>query len=340
MKERNSSIDIVKFVIALHIVLLHSAMVFQYDLFQNGYIFVEWFYIFSGFMVARRIANSDNKLDTFLTSCSIIRDRIVNIYPYYFLSCTIALLMKLKIGLFAITKAWTVHRIIFEYLMLYATTLIPLNLTDVSWFLSAMWIAFIILVPLGVKFKHNFFRFSIFIFLIIYYYIYISTGHIWGPDEWTPFGYKGLLRAIGSISLGFFGYEIHLIIKDKLNHYIIESLFVILSYVAVFYYVFKYSSDEYYFFLPVIFLILIVIQMSMKKFIIPDCLFTRLLGKFSMIIFLNHFYIFLYIQNTSFASIREKVYMGLAGTLIVSIFVYAIIDTIKYLSKHIKTISN
>ncbi len=330
----SSSIDIVKFLMAIQIAFLHVGMFFGFEEFSYSFIYVEWFLIFAGFTAARKIVSYKDSHDTFLTSCDIIRSRVLNILPYYFVSSTIALLLKLRLGEISFENPWTYHMILFEYLMLYITTLTPLNLTDVSWFLSAMFLSLIILIPFGVKLKHKFFKFAIFIFVVIYCYIFFSDGYVWNPAKMTPFGFKGLIRGIGSVALGMFGYEISLLLNNKFRNYIYDSIIIIISYGLIFYYVYVSRNETAYFFLPIAFMILIALQMTSNGFIIQDCPFTRFLGKMSIVIYLNHVYIFYCVKLTSFASVNENIKISLASSLIVSLFVYIFVDFLKYIKNN------
>ena len=337
-KKFSSSIDIVKFLICVQVVLIHLAA-FKIEIFGNTFIYMEWFFIFMGYNVARKIAESDSKYDNFHLTCEIIKSRIVSILPYYFVSCTLALIVKLRVGTLTIDDSWMIHRILFEYLMLFMMTLPVYHLTSVSWFLSASWLALFILVPLGVKYKHKFFKMGIFIYAIIYFYIYKAYEVIWTPDLWTPFGYKGVLRAVGSIALGMFGYEIGLLLKDKFKNYILESIFIIISYAVIFFQLYRYEFNLLFYFLPLIFTFLIIVQMNSKKFIIPDSAFTRALGKLSVVIFLNHNYIYFAINEFSYASPWYKAKIGILGCIIASIFVYLVVDLYMYVKKSLKKVS-
>lgn len=331
----SSSIDIVKFLLAIQIMICHAGIIFGAYGIDSAFIYVEWFYIFMGYTLANRILAEGDRYNTFHTSCEIIKSRVLNILPYYFISSTIALLMKLRVSEFVIEESWAVHKIIFEYLLLSMAALPVTNLTDVSWFLSAMVLATIILVPLGVKYKHKFFRCSIIIFMLIYYYFFITDGYIYNPSKWTPFGYKGLLRAVGSISLGLFGYEIGLLFKDKFKNYVLESIIIIFSYLVIFYIVIYKPDEKLFFLFPIIFMLLIIMQMQSKRFIIPDCSVTRVLSKLSIVIYLNHLYVFFCINRLSKASASYKFRIAIAACLIISVFVYITVDLIKYLNSNL-----
>ena len=112
----NSSINVWKFIFSVLIVILHINIVFDTGKLQGMYIFADWFYVFAGYTLAKRVDKLDKNADTFVQSCIIIKDRLKSILPYYFVSCTIALIMKLNLGIIKIENSYSVHRIVYEYL--------------------------------------------------------------------------------------------------------------------------------------------------------------------------------------------------------------------------------
>ena len=329
----NSSINILKFIFIALILGLHSNMSFGGNRFMGSYVYVDWFFIFSGFTLARSVDKIDNNDGVFLNSCIVMKKKMGSILPYYLLSCTIALIIKIYFHMIDFSDSYVYHRILYEYLMLQMLPIYPLPLTDISWFLSALWMSFLILIPLSVRFRRHFFRFSIIIFITIFYYFYVKYGNIYNPVEWTPFGYKGLIRAIADISLGLFAYELTYIFKYISRFRKTVSLFVIIGYALIIYYVYKVDESIWYFYIPVFFAILISLQMSLEKFaFIPDNLFTRFLGKMSMLLFMNHQYIFYMVEFTypSYTFI-EKLKISLTYIFIICIFILIIIDGTRYI---------
>ena len=79
----------------------------------------------------------------------------------------------------------------------------------VIWYLSAMFIAMLIIYPLLRK-NTNFFIHVLapIIFLLTIGYLCVTYGHLNLWVQWTGFTSAGLIRAIGEISLGCFGYAL------------------------------------------------------------------------------------------------------------------------------------
>lgn len=339
----NSQINIYKFILAIYIGLLHISGHFGYDkfpYFQGGYIFVEWFFVFAGFTLAKKIINLDKNIDIFNTSCNLIKNRILNIYPYYFLSCIFALGFHFTGGL-VIEESWTIFRIIHEFLMLQMTSISVFSLTGTSWFLSSMWLIFIIFVPLLLKFRRKFGLSLIIISIMLTIFMFLTDNHMHGTVEWTLIGYKGNLRAMSAISLGIFSYSFFSLFSKNLNDYnisIIIGIFDIILSLFVIYYVFIFDDGIAYFILPYVFAIHIGLEMTRKQInFIKDNNFTRFLGAFSMIFYMNHFYVqtfYQFLLQDKIDLIRISI-ISFAVSILISLIIYFIVYLFKRINKKV-----
>ena len=342
----NSSINVWKFIFSVLIVILHINIVFDTGKLQGMYIFADWFYVFAGYTLAKRVDKLDKNADTFVQSCIIIKDRLKSILPYYFVSCTIALIMKLNLGIIKIENSYSVHRIVYEYLLLDMTPIDTVKLTDTSWFLSAMWMALVIIVPLAVKFRRHFFRFSIIIYILIFMYFYKNSLGIYGPGTWTKIGYKGFYRAIADISIGTFSYELSHIIdyfskKIRINYMINNIISIFLSivitvaYIMIIRYVCNNDNGDFYYYIPFIFSIIIMLQMYINNYIfIGDNVFSQFLGKISMILFMNHSYYMNIIQELhKDYTLYQKIHYSILYTIITTLSIYLFFEIIGFIKR-------
>ena len=327
----NASINVLKVIFASAIALMHCGTFFGYDAFewfQGSFIYVEWFYIFAGYTLVRKVNRMNRDLPICETSAGVIKDRILSLLPFYFLSCTIALVVKLITRQIVVSDPWHIHMIVFEYLMLQMTTLQVHPLTDVSWFLSSMWLALIILVPLLLYFRRRFSKAAILITIALYLHIAVRTGVIYNPIQWLPLSYKGNLRALAAICLGMSSYELGEIIRPKLKRPLLEDSVVLVLYAGIFVYTFFWEetvlTNTIYFIIPFVFTGLIAVQMSkQKKSLIPDNRFTRFLGKFSMVLFMNHAYIIKTVQALKpDLPIPQRVLLAMVFACVTSLIVY------------------
>ncbi len=295
----NGSINVLKFIFAMAIFFLHCGTIYGYDQFewfQGAFIYVEWFYIFMGYTLTKKIRKLSPECAVCETSARIIWDRMKGLLPFYFIACTLALGTQLLTGRIVLGDAWMVHQVVFEYLMMQMTTLPVVLLTHDSWFLSSMWISFVILVPLMIRFRHRFTRYGILITVIIYLYIFFRSGHLYNPGEWLPLTYKGNLRAIAAICLGMTAAEWEKALIYRRRYPRTENLMALLVYAAILAFTFFWHesrwNDIVYFLIPFLFMLLIAVQMSGKETgIIPDNRITQFMGKISMVIYMNHVYI-------------------------------------------------
>ena len=327
----NGAINILKLIFAFTIVMVHCGTFFGYEnfgWFQGAFIYVEWFYIFAGYTLARKVMRMERKLPLCETTAGLLKQRILALLPYYWLSCCIALVLKMSTGLIEIDDPWKIHWVVFDLLMLNMTTLPAMPLTDVAWFLSSMWLALILLTPLLLLFRHRFARFAILITAMLYYYIYRRTGHLYGPVEWLPLSYKGNLRAVGAICLGFTGYELGEWLRQRWKRTRRQEVVVLLIYAVILAYTFFWeeslTTNKIYFILPFVFLVLIAVQMSGKgPQLLPDNRFTRFMGQFSMVLYMNHAYLIRVVSN-SFPDmfIARKVPLSVALSVAVALAVY------------------
>lgn len=342
----NSSINVWKFIFSVLIVILHINIVFDTGKLQGMYIFADWFYVFAGYTLAKRVDKLDKNEDTFVQSCIIIKDRLKSFLPYYFVSCTIALIMKLNLGIIKIENSYSVHRIVYEYLLLDMTPIDTVKLTDTSWFLSAMWMALVIIVPLAVKFRRHFFRFSIIIYILIFMYFYKNSLGIYGPGTWTKIGYKGFYRAIADISIGTFSYELSHIIdyfskKIRINYMINNiisiflSIIITVAYIMIIRYVCNNDNGDFYYYIPFIFSIIIMLQMYINNYIfIGDNVFSQFLGKISMILFMNHSYYMNIIQELhKDYTLYQKIHYSILYTIITTLSIYLFFEIIGFIKR-------
>lgn len=310
MHKQNGSISVIKFILSLSIVLLHCAMLFGFPKFQGGWIFVEWFYIFAGYTLARTILCLSLDVLVLKTSFTILWKRIRSVFPCYVISVILGLLVKYAAGTIEVHSFQDAGTILAEVLMLQMFRIPTAYITGTSWFLSAMWIALIVLIPIMIVARRKFTRYiAPILAFAIYIFIQKRTGYLWEPDAWMGFAYKGTLRALAGISLGAFAYEIGTGIKYKLNHPFFESICIWSVYGMILIMTVHFDDAKWFYVLPFIFTILISVQMNKKEGLdFTDGSVTRFLGKLSMVIYMNHYYIIDAIENTfPFMSLDGKI---------------------------------
>ena len=254
---------------------------------------MEWFYIFAGYTLTGTILCLSTDAPVLKTSLKILWKRIRSVFPCYVISVILGLLVKSATGTIEIGSLGDVGKILAEILMLQMFRIPTAYITGTSWFLSAMWIALIVLIPIMIVAMRKFTRYiAPLLALAIYFFIQKRTGYLWEPDAWMGFAYKGTLRALAGISLGAFAYEIGTCLKGKLYHPVFESACVWVVYGLIPVLTILFDDARWFYVLPWIFTILIAVQMNKKEGLdFDDGPTTRLLGKLSMVIYMNHYYI-------------------------------------------------
>lgn len=334
-------INILKFIFAISIFLLHSEVYFANGLFQGAYIYVDWFFVFAGYTLARKVESNFETHNIATTSFEIIFERIMRVFPYFAVSSILALCVKLCFKELVIESAWDINKIIHEILMLQMTTIPVITLTGTAWFTSSMLIAMVLIVPIFLKLKKKFYIIALIIATLIYLYIYKVSGYLWHPIEWF-ITYKGNLRAIAGISIGIFGYGLSPYVKRFLNNVKddrkIEYL-IILAYILIYYYVFKVTESGYYFVLPYIFMVLITINMNLNNdSVVPDNKYTRAMGQFSLVLYMNHYYI---IEVIAYAypllDSRLKFAFAALFSVFTSLLVFCVVSSFSKLRSRLKS---
>lgn len=353
-KEENVYINILKIIFSLFILTTHCAVLLHFDTFPvtidtifgsfstncefflGGAIFVDWFYIFTGFMLAKTIVKLEGKVPVFETSSKIIFKKMSSIFPYYFMSCMAALFVYLKFKYITIGDTWTIYQVGHEILMLQMTALPIVSLTGTSWYLSSLWIALIILVPIMVIAKKKFiYFFAVIIALLLFIYIFLLTGHLYGPVEWLDLGYKGNLRAIADICIGCFSFSISKVLYRFIDKFKISTfIFSILVNIAIIIYAIFVENSIWYFIFP--FIYALILPMSMHNFLYNNSVITNFIGKLSMAIFMNHYYIANIIDFLNIPYSREQRYLiCIISSLCISIFVLLTGDFLRFIYRKI-----
>lgn len=311
--KQNGLSNLVKFLFSMCIILLHCGMEFGFLPFQGSWIFVEWFFVFSGFTLAKGILTplpSPEEGGIVKRSFKVFVKRIRAIYPYYFISVILGIIVKLAAGSISFVSARDVLELLGEFLMLQMTGIKTAYITGVTWFLSSMWIAMLLIIPLEELFRHKFTRFAgILIPVGIYLYLYKKTGYLWEPLARPGIFMKGNLRAFAGITLGGFAYEVSDFLAKRKSAVTLEEgntsgasagfaafgrickVLVPAAYLGTIVFAVCYDDSALYFLFPFLFALLIAVSMAQgMPQAVPDNKVTRVLGRISMATFLNHYY--------------------------------------------------
>ena len=298
---RNGEIDFLRFVFAIIIVFYHFNLNYTLGFFVNGYIGVEFFFVVSGYLMAKHVERKNENY----TDLGMLADetwhyligKVKIFYKYYFSVIILQVIIqnilirheglaKIAYGLFSSIPTFTL-------------TFMGLNYKGVhlyvgnTWYLSAMLIAIFILYPILLR-HYKFSVEIVFPFIALFFlgYLVATNNEIAKWEEWSGIAYFGVFRAVAEMALGgsLFQLSVYLTSNSKmlssskrLAKYII-TMVKILCYAIVI--VFAYGSIFGETFKPgfnlhaLLFCSLgVLLSFSNAGYCIPDSKITRYLGK-------------------------------------------------------------
>ncbi len=360
--KRNGEIDLLRFVFAMGILIFHFNDLYNFGVFANGNICVEFFFIVSGFLMAKQTEKyrherlNGNELAN--TTWVLTLKKIFPIYSYYFFAVVLQIIIRYiivqKIGffdlIFGLLKSIPTFTLSFMGL---------LQDTDVSfyvgntWYLSALLIASLVLYPLLIKF-HDF---TVKIIcplaaLFLVGFIFMNYGKMTVWKGWTGFCFQGILRAIGEISLGAFLVPLSEAFCKKLSWltgsekapikiFLTVVKLLVLAVVVIYALGFEFGGDIS---LHALLFIAFGVMLSFSNigYCIKKTKFTRFLGKISLPIFIFHGFIrwtFGDIYQENEVTLKMFILM-IIGTVVACILLMYLVDLImiggKKLFKKIK----
>ena len=209
-KKHNGIISLWKFLFSLIIVALHLAHSkenylnnFKY-IFSAGSIVVDFFFIISGYLMAKKALNAGEikKENLGSETFKYIWKKIKSFFPYVLIAYFCALAIRISrmgnnINISGILNT------IFDLLFFYSSGIKYNSVIPVAWYISAMLICMVVYYPLLLKYKKNFvYIVCPVIVFFISGYISHNLTNISKADIWVGFVYKGMLRAIFELPLG------------------------------------------------------------------------------------------------------------------------------------------
>ena len=302
--KRNGVIDLMRFLFSIIIVLCHSRNLgggAENVLFADaGYIAVEFFFLVSGFLMAKSALSAPPcERGLGVDTLTFLWKKIKALLPYYLFAVCFSYARTAYVGDF--TAAETVRNFllgIWDLAFLRAAGFKSFTLIRATWYLSAMFMSMFILYPMIRKWKKTFTHLIaplIAIFLMGYLTQKHSSLNLY-INAWDTV-FPGLLRGLAEISLGCVCYVICEQLKGvscTLFSRILITLTQVLGYGFVMHCMHDMpNAKRFDFVLLPILAICVTLSFSGQGVAVP--LFTGKvfpwLGKFSMIIYLNHMWV-------------------------------------------------
>ena len=270
MKQRNATIELMRFLFASSVVLFHIAgtlwnrklILFssgdlRLTLFRTGSIGVEFFFLVSGFLMAKSIyrrqtAEQSGALQPEPVGVETIRflwGKVKSLWPYYLPACAIGCL------LFPVTNedlhlGWFVPYLP-SLFFLQETGLSDASFTGLpSWYISSMLLAMAVLYPLCRKFYFSFTSlFGLLLGILMTGALIQLNGNLAGTgQDWWAITFACNFRALGEVALGTVCYEASRRLSQRsfsTGRRILFSLLQVAGYGLAFFYACCYTDRRF-----------------------------------------------------------------------------------------------
>ena len=308
-KKRNSAIDILKFIFSIIIVLHHSYRLDgvgkAHGIFSSGVSSIDFFFITAGFFMAATIVkNSTTPHIDGLGSETVLflRKRITPIFPYVLFGFVTTLISRMLIqGSSYIGSTHELLGTFWELSFLRMAGFKTTNVNNATWYLSAMFIAMFFLYPIIRKNLDLWMKaLCPAAAIMIYGYIIAEFSSLRQPSSfWCGIAYKGTLRAFAGLMLGIGIYALCQKFKNiKFKPFLMWFLSLVewSCYALAIIIMFRFEKNYYDCFVILLFAIGITITCGGHSALSNkiNFKFANTLGKFSTVLYLNH-YLFTFI---------------------------------------------
>ena len=288
---KNGEIEFLRFLCCMGVLLFHAGKYVQgepslkngihFDFFPHGSVCVEFFFLLSGFFMAksiyRKIENQkpgeQEKLcrGEMMTKeyLQFLAHKYLRILPQHIVAFVITFIIyvmaKNTIGMNLVSL---VLNNLSSFFLIQMSGLYFSNVNHVEWYISCMLIAMAILYPICRKYYFYFTRYyaPLFSLLLLGYMIH-TTSALTGVSTWMGISYKSLMRALAEIALGTTAFEISRCISASRRFYepknrIIFTAVKYASIILVALYVLLTLPKKFEIYALMLFVIIIVISFS------------------------------------------------------------------------------
>lgn len=208
----NPEIDLLKFLFSLIIVVYHGKYITALGdnaPFPYGYTAVEFFFMVSGFFMAK----SSKKCDTSQIGKSTFDFVLKKVKPLYLPFCIafVGAFVIREVGFF-LNDGYTVVEMLKDmtasvgevFLLMKTGVTFGKTFNGPTWYIGAMLLAMAILLPVLLRYRDWFLNIgSLVIAIVLYGYAY-TVKHTLNYLEWSGFTTMAVIRAIAGIALGCF----------------------------------------------------------------------------------------------------------------------------------------
>lgn len=233
---RNGKIELLRFIFCMAVLLFHCEKYvlgepsledgYHLSLFCHGSMGVEFFFLVSGFLMAKSISKKirqQTELQETLAqeSLGFLKRKITSIFPMHVMTFILAFIAYVLANhMNYIEMMGKAVESIPSFFLIQMSGINLCSPNHITWYISCMLIAMAVLYPLCRKYYEFFTHYlAPLMAILILGGCIATTGRITGVSEWTLVCYKSVLRAVCEIALGMTGFEIaQYISKQKFTY--------------------------------------------------------------------------------------------------------------------------
>lgn len=299
-KERNKALDFLKFLFVIIIMIFHGRNLVESGenvWFSGGAIGVDFFFLVSGCMMAISAEKKEPESSLGEDTFHFMKHKILGLCPNFFVAWGIGFVVS-HIPWKSLGKTVSdAIKGIWELLFLNQSGLMGYRVNHVTWYLSAMLLAMLLIYPLLRRYKKTFYYWicpTLFIFLMGF--TYQNYKSLFNPSYWNGWILKGLLRAIMDVFGGCLCYQLAHYLQNK-TFTTFGKCFLSLTewsiYLGIIAYYFKHDGSKYDWTVVLFFIIAVSITISQCSY--DNAIFRSphlfpWLGEYSFSLFLGHGY--------------------------------------------------
>ena len=347
---KNGKIEFFRFAFCIAVLLFHIEKYLMgepelgdpihFSLFAHGSLGVEFFFLTSGYFMARsvykKIKNEDdNRLsdqNRSRTYTQFIAHKYKRIFGQHAIAFIIAFATyTVVVGLSGKETIIFAIRNIPSFFLIQMSGLNLSNVNHIEWYLSAMMIAMVVLFPLFYNHYYSFLHYwGPFIALIGIGYFQFTTGSLTGVMVWTGVTYKSVLRAIFEITLGGTLFEITRWLSSldlKSYHRLLFAIIELI--VFVFSVVFMMTTWEKTYEIYVLVMLMVLIILAGSDAAKTNRIFNNricyFLGDISLAVYLSQLTAIYYVTNRlSAMPVNNQCIVCVVITFVVAMIVWGI----------------
>ena len=297
---RNGAIDFWKFIFAVMIAHFHSNN--MTDVKNIPFIgagpAVEFFFLVSGFLMAQSLSKYPKSTLIGRDTRNYLIHKIRGLCPEIFVAWGIGFVVQhiAKKNVTAVSIIKDLMAGVWDLFFLRESGLAGFVANPAAWYISAMLLAMLLLVPLYLKNPDMFINvWAPVIALASLGYLYQNVGNLRGPTDWLGFCYKGLLRALAELCTGSICWCICQNIKAIHFSRLGKCLLAILEfscYLIMILWCYGHKGSKMDFVMLLLLAIGVTLTFSSQSITVPvfNRPFIYFLGKISLPLYLGHNY--------------------------------------------------